>query len=90
MNTLSTFRLTIIILTAALLVVITPTLQSTRAAGPWYVATSGSDSNSCTSPGAPCVTINGAISKASAGDTIYAAIGVYTAPAQRWCCSIRT
>jgi Zn-dependent metalloprotease len=44
----------------------------------WYVATTGNDSNSCSSTGSPCETINGAIGKANAGDTIYVAIGVYT------------
>ena len=46
-----------------------------RAAGPWYVAPTGSDANSCLSPGSPCATINGAIGKASSGDTIYVATG---------------
>lgn len=49
-----------------------------HAAGLWYVAPGGSDSNSCLSSTAPCATINGAIGKASGGDTIYVAIGVYT------------
>ena len=52
--------------------------QSVRAAGPWYVAPGGSDSNSCLSAGSPCATINGAIGKAASGDTIYVATGVYT------------
>lgn len=50
-----------------------------RAAGPWYVAPSGSDANSCLSAGSPCATINGAIGKTSSGDTVYVATGVYTA-----------
>lgn len=45
---------------------------------PWYVAPGGSDSNSCLSVGAPCATINGAIGKATAGDTVYVATGIYT------------
>ncbi|UCH58715.1 MAG: hypothetical protein JSV61_10905, partial [Anaerolineales bacterium] len=44
----------------------------------WYVATTGDDSNSCLSTGAPCATINGAIGKASSGDTIYVSNGTYT------------
>ncbi len=48
------------------------------AAGPWHVAPGGSDSNSCLSASTPCATINGAIGKASGGDTIYVAIGTYT------------
>ncbi|MBI3241624.1 MAG: M4 family metallopeptidase [Chloroflexi bacterium] len=44
-----------------------------------YVATTGNDSNSCTTTGAPCATINGAIGKAAAsGDTIKVAVGTYT------------
>jgi uncharacterized repeat protein (TIGR01451 family) len=49
-----------------------------RAAAPLYVAPGGNDSNSCTSPAAPCATINGAIGKAGSGDTIYLASGSYT------------
>jgi len=49
-----------------------------RAAGPWYVAPGGNDSNSCSSVGTPCATINGAIGKASSGDIVYVAIGTYT------------
>jgi len=52
--------------------------SSARAAGPWYVATTGDDNNDCLSPSTPCATINGAIGKATAGDTIYVAIGTYT------------
>jgi Zn-dependent metalloprotease len=44
----------------------------------WYVDTTGDDSNSCSSTGSPCATINGAIGKAAAGDTIKVAIGIYT------------
>ena len=52
--------------------------QPVRAAGPWYVSTTGSDSNDCLSPGTTCGTINGAIGKATSGDTINVAIGTYT------------
>ncbi|MEK7325119.1 MAG: hypothetical protein AAB217_07665, partial [Chloroflexota bacterium] len=45
----------------------------------YYVATTGNDLNSCTTTGAPCATINGAIGKAAAsGDTIKVAVGTYT------------
>jgi parallel beta-helix repeat protein len=53
-------------------------MQPARAAGQWYVAPSGDDGNACTSPGASCATINGAIGKASSGDTIFVATGTYT------------
>lgn len=48
-----------------------------RAAGPWYVSTTGDDNNDCLSPATPCATINGAIGKASSGDTIYVGMGTY-------------
>ena len=44
----------------------------------WYVATTGDDSNSCTTIAFPCLTINGAIGKAVSGDTINVATGTYT------------
>jgi hypothetical protein len=48
------------------------------AATAWYVSPGGSDSNSCAAPTAPCLTIDGAISKASSGDTVDVAVGTYT------------
>ncbi|MBI5734049.1 MAG: hypothetical protein HY973_03870, partial [Candidatus Kerfeldbacteria bacterium] len=45
----------------------------------YYISPSGSDSNSCTSTGSPCLTINGALQKASAGQTIEMAAGTYGA-----------
>lgn len=48
------------------------------AGGIWYVATTGNDSNSCTATYSPCLTIDGAIAKAGAGDTIKVASGTYT------------
>jgi Zn-dependent metalloprotease len=44
----------------------------------WYVTTTGSDANLCSSTASPCKTINGAIGKAAAGDTIKVATGTYT------------
>ena len=52
--------------------------QPARAAGPWYVATTGNDNNGCLSPGTACASINGAISKAADGDTINVATGTYS------------
>jgi hypothetical protein len=46
--------------------------------GPWYVATTGNDAQTCTSPATPCATINATLSKASSGDTVYVAAGTYT------------
>jgi len=44
----------------------------------WYVATTGNDADSCTSPASPCLTINGAINKALDGDVIKVTMGIYT------------
>jgi hypothetical protein len=43
----------------------------------WYVASTGDDGNDCSSSGTPCATINGAIGKATDGDTILVAEGTY-------------
>ena len=55
-----------------------PSPPSARAAGPWYVAAAGTDSNDCLSPGSACATINAAINRAAAGDTIRIGGGHYT------------
>ncbi len=38
-----------------------------RAAGPWYVATTGNDGNDCLSPATPCATINGRLGRLRRG-----------------------
>ena len=44
----------------------------------WYVnGTAVDDNDTCTSPATACATINGALSKAAGGDTIYIASGTY-------------
>jgi Zn-dependent metalloprotease len=43
----------------------------------WYVSTTGSDSNSCVAPASPCATIDEAIVRAAANDTIKIATGTY-------------
>jgi len=53
------------------------------AAGIWYVSPTGDDANDCQTSTTPCATIDGAISKASAGDTIYVATGTYTGTGDR-------
>ncbi len=55
--------------------------KNVRAAGVFYVspAPTGNDGNPCTTPSSPCATIQGALGKAAAGDTIKVAIGTYTA-----------
>jgi hypothetical protein len=55
----------------------TVTLSGVGIGNTWYVATTGDDSNDCSSSGTPCATINGAIAKAAAGDTILVAEGIY-------------
>ncbi len=58
-------------------------VDSERLAAPaggtiWYVdAASGSDANSCLTPGAACATIGEAVGRATDGDTIQIAAGVY-------------
>jgi uncharacterized repeat protein (TIGR01451 family) len=51
-----------------------------RAAGPWFVAPSGNDSNDCAGSATACASINGALNKPGfvAGDTIKVASGTYT------------
>ena len=44
----------------------------------WFVSMSGNDANSCADPAATCLTINGAIAKATPGDWILVAEGTYT------------
>lgn len=51
--------------------------QRAQAAGPWYVSTTGSDTNDCLSPATACLTLQAAINYASAGDTINVEAGIY-------------
>ena len=71
------FRLFFVLALIIGLVVI-PESQSVRAAGLWYVSNTGNDNDDCLSAITPCATINGAIGKAAAGDTINVATGTYT------------
>src|SRR6185369_4001389 len=57
---------------------ITGEAYTINASKTWYVTTTGNDSNSCKTTGSACLTINGAIGKAAAGDTIDVATGTYT------------
>jgi len=50
----------------------------TNISGGKYVTTAGNDSNSCSTPASPCLTINAAVNKASAGEAIYIADGIYS------------
>ena len=49
-----------------------------EAAGPWYVAPGGSDSNNCLSPATSCASVGGALVKAADEGTILVAAGTYT------------
>jgi hypothetical protein len=60
--------------------VFAPGVRSEDAAGNWYVAQTGSDSQDCTSPSTACRTINGAILKVNSGDTIFIDASTYTSP----------
>ena len=51
---------------------------SAPAATVWYVAPSGSDSNTCTTAAKPCEHIQAAIDKSASGDTINIAAGTYS------------
>jgi Right handed beta helix region/Thrombospondin type 3 repeat len=51
--------------------------QRTQAAGPWYVSTTGNDTNDCMSPATACLTLQSAIDRASPGDTINVEAGIY-------------
>jgi parallel beta-helix repeat protein len=66
------------LIVASLLLSLAP-VQPARAAGTWYVDPAGSDANPCTAPGVSnaCLTIAGAIGKASSGDTINVYPGTY-------------
>jgi Right handed beta helix region len=65
-----------------LLIGLTGLLGRAAAASDWYVnAATGSDLiNNCMSAATPCMTIQAAINKASASDTIHVAAGVYPEP----------
>jgi hypothetical protein len=51
--------------------------QRTKAAGPWYVSNTGSDTNDCMTPATACQTLQSAIDRASPGDTINVEAGIY-------------
>src|SRR5512137_1219085 len=69
-------------LAASALALVTWSPQPARAAGPWYVAPGGNDSNDCLGPGSThaCASINGALNKPGfvAGDTIRMTTATYT------------
>src|SRR6185503_13285055 len=71
------FRLVSSLFLALALTAVASGAQPVRAAGPWYVSNSGDDSNDCLSSGTACATIDAAIGKASAGETVNVAMGTY-------------
>jgi hypothetical protein len=62
---------------STLVLVFCAAVSVTQAAGPWFVATTGNDGNDCLTVGTACQTIQGAVNKASSGDTINVAAGTY-------------
>ena len=68
----------LLIVTAVLLALVAAWTVTGQAGGPWYVSTTGDDGNDCLSWATACATIQGAIGKASAGDTVNVAAGTYT------------
>jgi len=71
-------RVSSLLLLAVLLASLMPfATPRARAAGPWFVAPSGSNANDCLSLATPCLTIGGALGKAASGDTINIAAGTY-------------
>ncbi len=72
------FRYFLNLILAAVLLLAASAHQTVHAAGSWYVSTAGNDNIDCQSPNTPCATINGAMGKASSGDTVYVAAGTYT------------
>ena len=67
-----------LILLALLASIFPSPIEPAHADGPWYVSPSGNDSDNCLTTDTPCLTMNGAIGKATAGDTIFVETGTYT------------
>jgi hypothetical protein len=55
----------------------TVTITVLPAPNTWYVATTGSDLNLCTTAVAPCLTVQEAAGRAASGDTVQIAAGTY-------------
>jgi len=68
-----------LLLTITLSTAISPGVQSLYANGAWYVKPDGNDLNACTTPATACRTLEGVMDKLTAGDTVYTAVGVYSA-----------
>lgn len=77
MKTSAKISICIALVTLAVFAVIGMDSAPARAAGPWYVSTVGNDGNDCLSAVTSCASINAATGKASSGDTINVAAGVY-------------
>ncbi len=66
-------------LTVILSITLYGAIAPARAAAIWYVSPTGDNDNTCAAASAPCATIQGALGKAAASDTIRVAAGTYTA-----------
>ncbi len=45
--------------------------------GPWFVALGGDDGQDCLTPDSACASINGALAKATSGDTVFVGVGTF-------------
>jgi hypothetical protein len=69
------------LLAAGLMLALAVAMGPTLIAATWYVSNTGNDLNDCMTLATPCATIQAAINKASSGDTINVAAGLYPEPA---------
>lgn len=71
------FVLMLVLLVSLLVLLLFVSARIVSAAGPWYVSTTGNNSNDCLSWATACRTIQGAVNKATSGDTIYISAGTF-------------
>ncbi len=76
MNTLNIIRR--LSLTFVILLALVPGRSTRAAAGDAYVSPVGSDLNDCLTPATACATVPAGFAKATAGATVYIAVGTYT------------
>lgn len=76
---MKTFFIRSMVLGAVVLSLLLLPAKTARAAGTWYVTTTGSDANACDTPDTPCASVNAAMSKGGfvAGDSVKIEKGYY-------------